>query len=141
MPKNWRKKKILSKSVSVYYKTKKNRKKWHGPISHWCREGKTLVVRPLKKNTFFMCVFPKKLLFFSQKRRRKYLECSWNARICNYIIWGCPFKLKLKTWFSERLNFPFTTRYFSWKSSMSGLSRLKSQVKALADKFFYWRAP
>ena len=25
---------------------------WHGPLSHWCREGKTLVVRPLKKNTF-----------------------------------------------------------------------------------------
>ena len=21
---------------------------WHGPLSHWCREGKTLVVRPLK---------------------------------------------------------------------------------------------
>ena len=27
----------------------KKRKKWHGPLSHWCREGKTLVVRPLKK--------------------------------------------------------------------------------------------
>ena len=25
------------------------KKKWHGPLSHWCREGKTLVVRPLKK--------------------------------------------------------------------------------------------
>jgi len=30
----------------------------HGPLSHWSREGKTLVVRPLKK-TFFMCVLPK----------------------------------------------------------------------------------
>ena len=51
--------KNLSKSVSGYYKTKKKKKKkWHGPLSHWCREGKTLVVRPLKKNTFFMCVFP-----------------------------------------------------------------------------------
>ena len=26
-----------------------------GPPSHWCREGKTLVVRPLKKNTV-LCV-------------------------------------------------------------------------------------
>ena len=24
-------------------------KKWHGPLSHQCREGKTLVVRPLQK--------------------------------------------------------------------------------------------
>jgi hypothetical protein len=31
--------KNLSKSVSGYYKTKKNKKKWHGPLSHWCREG------------------------------------------------------------------------------------------------------
>ena len=29
-----------------------HKKKWHGPPSHWCRKGKTLVVRPLKKNTF-----------------------------------------------------------------------------------------
>ena len=28
---------------------------WHGPLSHWCREGKTLVVRPLKKH-YFLCV-------------------------------------------------------------------------------------
>ena len=35
------------------------KKKWYGPLSHWCREGKTLVVRPLKKNYFFMYVFPK----------------------------------------------------------------------------------
>ena len=33
----------MSTSVSGYYKIKK----WHGPQSHWCREGKTLVVRPL----------------------------------------------------------------------------------------------
>ena len=33
----------------------KKKKKWHGPLSHWCREGKTLVVRPLK-NHFFLCV-------------------------------------------------------------------------------------
>ena len=44
---------FLSKSVSGYYKTKK--KKWHGPLSHWCREDKTLVVRPLKKHSF-LCV-------------------------------------------------------------------------------------
>ena len=29
---------------------------WHGPLNHWCREGKTLVVRPLKKNTFYVCI-------------------------------------------------------------------------------------
>ena len=45
-------KKKLSKSVSGYYKKKK---KWHGPLSHWCREGKTLVSRPLKKK-LFLCV-------------------------------------------------------------------------------------
>ena len=43
-------KKKLSKSVSGYYK-------WHGPLSHRCREGKTLVVRPLK-NTFFYVWLP-----------------------------------------------------------------------------------
>ena len=32
--------------------------RWHGPLSHWCREDKTLVVQPLKKNLFLMCVFP-----------------------------------------------------------------------------------
>ena len=32
-----------------------HKKKWHGPLSHWCREGKTLVVRPLNK-TLFLCV-------------------------------------------------------------------------------------
>ena len=36
------------------------KKKWHGPLSHWRREGKTLVVRPFKK-TFLMCVFPHSL--------------------------------------------------------------------------------
>ena len=60
MPKNWRKKKILSKSVSGYHKTKKKEEKnCHGLLSHWCREGKTLVVRPLKKKTFFPFAFPK----------------------------------------------------------------------------------
>ena len=29
---------------------------WHGPLSHWCREGKTLVIRPLKKNFFYVCL-------------------------------------------------------------------------------------
>ena len=49
-------KKKLSESVSGYYKTrKKEKKKWHGPLSHWCRGVKTLVVRPLKK-TLFLCV-------------------------------------------------------------------------------------
>ena len=54
-PKIENKKKKLSKFVSGNYKTLK---KWHGPLSHWCGEGKTVVARPLKKNTFFMCVFP-----------------------------------------------------------------------------------
>ena len=55
---NLEEKEKLSKSVSGYYKTKKEKKKWHRPLSHKLREGKTLVVRPLKKH-FFMCVFPR----------------------------------------------------------------------------------
>ena len=39
-------------------KKKKRKKKWHRPLSHWCRKGKTLVFRPLKKTLFFVCVFP-----------------------------------------------------------------------------------
>ena len=49
----------MSKSVSGYYKTKKEKKKkWHEPLSHWCREGKTLVVRPLKKLLFLYVCLP-----------------------------------------------------------------------------------
>ena len=41
------------------FKEKEKQKKIvAGPLSHKGREGKTLVVRPLKKNTFFMYVFP-----------------------------------------------------------------------------------
>ena len=29
---------------------------WHGPLSHWCREGKTLAARPLKKHFFYVCL-------------------------------------------------------------------------------------
>ena len=48
---------FTSSLVRKQYLPKKIREqKWHGPLSHWCREGKTLVVRPLKKNTFFMCL-------------------------------------------------------------------------------------
>ena len=54
---------FLSKSVSSYYKTKK--KKWHGPLSHWCRDGKTLVVRPLKK-PLFLCVSSLSISFQSK---------------------------------------------------------------------------
>ena len=60
-PKIGKKKTKLSKSVSGisgFCKTKKINKKGYGPLSHECREGKTLVVRPLKNNLFFMCVFP-----------------------------------------------------------------------------------
>ena len=39
-------------------KKKKKKKKWHGPLSHKGREGITLMVRPLKKNTF---LFPYEL--------------------------------------------------------------------------------
>ena len=40
---------------AITYKTKKKKKKkWHGPLSHKCREGKTSVVRPLKK-TLYLC--------------------------------------------------------------------------------------
>ena len=31
------------------------KKKWHGPLSHLCREGKTLVGRPLKEK-LLLCV-------------------------------------------------------------------------------------
>ena len=56
-PKIGEEKNKLSKSVSGYYKTKtKEEKKWHGPLSHWCREGKTIVVRPLKKHFFYVCL-------------------------------------------------------------------------------------
>ena len=45
----------LSKSVSGYSKTKKEKKtKWHGTLSHK-GGGQTLVVRPLKKHFFYVC--------------------------------------------------------------------------------------
>ena len=60
----------MSKSVSGYYKTK-----------HWCREGKTLVVRPLKKTLSFYVCLPlvsregvKKDDFF-QTKFQKYSAC------------------------------------------------------------------
>ena len=46
-------KKTMSKSVSGYYKTKKKKRKWHGPLSHKCREGKILVIIPLKEALFY----------------------------------------------------------------------------------------
>ena len=54
-----REKKNCQNPFQAIVRLKKEKEKWHGPLSHWCREVKTLVVRPLKKNTFFMCVFPK----------------------------------------------------------------------------------
>ena len=45
-------------AIAIIRLKKKRKKKWHGPLSHLHREGKPLVVRPLKKNTFFMFVFP-----------------------------------------------------------------------------------
>ena len=44
-------------------------KKTHGPLSHWYRKGKTLVVRPLKKKTFFYVCLPldTKVIFFLLK--------------------------------------------------------------------------
>ena len=53
--------------------------KCHGPLRHWRREGKTLVVRPLKQKTFFLCVSSlsfhsegRKLYFYSLLNRDKY---------------------------------------------------------------------
>ena len=48
----------MSKFVSGYYKTKKR----HGPLSHQCREGKTLMVRPLMKT--ILCVSLLRCYFF-----------------------------------------------------------------------------
>ena len=44
------------------------------PLSHWCREGKTLVVRPLKKHT--------KLL-------KAELETEGSGHCCNRM-WSAP---------------------------------------------------
>ena len=46
------------------------KKKWHGPLSHQGGGVKSLVVRPLKKPLFFICVFLKK---FSQMSKTYYL--------------------------------------------------------------------
>ena len=54
-PKIDKKKKKCQNPFQAIIRQKRKKKKWHGPISHWCREGKTLVVRPLKKT--FLCVF------------------------------------------------------------------------------------
>ena len=45
------KKKICQNPFHAIVRLKKKKKKWHGPLSHWCREGKTLVAR-----TLFLCV-------------------------------------------------------------------------------------
>ena len=42
-------------SQAIIRLKKEEKKKWYGSLSHWCREGETLVVRPLKK-TLFLCV-------------------------------------------------------------------------------------
>ena len=43
------------KIVKMRFRLYKTKKKLHGPLRHWCREGETLVIRPLKK-TIFLCV-------------------------------------------------------------------------------------
>ena len=48
-----KKKKFQPKNWRIFFV-----KKWHGPLSHWCRECKTLVVRPLKKILFFYVCLP-----------------------------------------------------------------------------------
>ena len=48
--------------IRFRYKTKKKKKKWHGPLSHWCREGKPLVVRPLKNVCLPLIVFIKMII-------------------------------------------------------------------------------
>ena len=58
MPKIGERKTNCQNPFQAIIRLKKKKKKWHGLLNHWCRDGKTLVVRPLKKNTFFICVFP-----------------------------------------------------------------------------------
>ena len=50
---------------------KKTFKKLHWPLSHWCRQGKTLVVRPLKR-TLFLCVSSLSLMEKLRKCRNFY---------------------------------------------------------------------
>ena len=54
-------------------------------LSHLCREGKTLVVRPLKKNYFFMCVFSHR----THKRRNMNKEenCDIVSIVLSTIIY------------------------------------------------------
>ena len=40
-------KKICQNPFQAIIRLKKKEKKWHGPLSHWCREGKTYVCLPL----------------------------------------------------------------------------------------------
>ena len=47
-----KKRKSCQNPFQAIIRLKKKKKRWHGPLSHWCREGKTLVVRPLKKHFF-----------------------------------------------------------------------------------------
>ena len=69
--------KKMSKSVSGYYKTKKKKnKKWHGTLSHQCRDGKTLVVRPLIKTLFYVCL-PLHKHCFANKARRSDRFITW----------------------------------------------------------------
>ena len=41
--------------VKIHFRLYKTKKK-NGPLSHWCREGKTLVVRPQKNVFFYVCL-------------------------------------------------------------------------------------
>ena len=47
---------ILPKKIAFFSPKIGEKKICHGPLSHWCREGKTLVVRPLKKHFFYVCL-------------------------------------------------------------------------------------
>ena len=44
---------------------------WHGPLSHWCRKGKTSVVRPLKKN---LCVSSLKQKDYNSEKLLNFID-------------------------------------------------------------------
>ena len=52
-------------------------KNWYGPLSHQCREGKTLVVRPIKKK-LFLCVSS---------------QGAGKRSILNYVILSCAYPI------------------------------------------------
>ena len=82
---------MCQNSFQAIIKTKKEKKtKWHGPLSHKCREGKTLVVPPLKK-TLFSCVSShregaKKNSTYKETCPPRELKVGGGGRFCIFLV-------------------------------------------------------